>query len=68
MEVLSQMEQTGRLDKDIRKRLEDCGADIRDNRTIGVFEVEDIITNYHVGKILDLRQELMGIIEQVRRK
>ncbi|MBR3810895.1 MAG: FUSC family protein [Agathobacter sp.] len=68
MEVLSQMEHPGRLDPDIRKRLEDCGADIRDSRTIEVFEVEDIITNYHVGKILDLRKELIDIIEQVRRR
>ncbi len=64
MEVLSQMEKPGRLDPDIRKRLEENGADIRDRRKILRFEEEDIITNYHVGKILDLREELMETIKQ----
>ena len=57
------MEHPGRLDPEIRKRLEDSGADIRDHRKIIRYEEEDIITNYHVGKILDLRQDLMETIE-----
>ena len=65
MEVLSQLENPGRLDPDIRKRLEDSGAEIRDRRKIIRYEEEDIITNYHVGKILDLRDELMETIKQV---
>lgn len=64
MEVLSQMENPGRLDPEIRKRLEDCGAEIRDRRKIIRYEEEDIITNYHVGKILDLRDELMNTIKE----
>lgn len=68
MEVLSQMEHPGRLDPDIRKRLEDSGADIRDRRKIIRYEEEDIITNYHVGKILDLRDELMETIAQITAK
>lgn len=64
MEVLSQMENPGRLDPDIRKRLEDSGADIRDHRKIIRYEEDDIITNYHVGKILDLRDELMETIKE----
>lgn len=64
MEVLSQMENPGRLDPDIRKRLEDSGAKIRDTRKIIRYEEEDIITNYHVGKILDLRDELMETIKE----
>lgn len=64
MEVLSQMEHPGRLDADIRQRLEDCGADIRDKRVIDRVEEADIITNYHVGQILDLRQELMETIKK----
>jgi len=52
------------LDPDIRKRLEESGADIRDRRKIIRYEEEDIITNYHVGKILDLRDELMELIEE----
>lgn len=65
MEVLSQMEHPGRLDIDIRKRLEECGADIRDKRVIGRYDEIDIITNYHVGQILDLRQELIETIEKI---
>ncbi len=62
MEVLHQMERLGRLDPEIRKRLEESGAVIRDNRTIMRYEEVDIITNYHVGKILELRDELIESI------
>ena len=68
MEVLSQMENPGRLDPDIRKRLEDSGAEIRDRRKIIRYEEEDIITNYHVGKILDLRDELIELIAEITKK
>lgn len=68
MEVLSQMKNPGRLDPDIRKRLEDSGADIHDRRKIIRYEEEDIITNYHVAQILDLRQELMEMISGVTTK
>lgn len=65
MEVLHQMEYPGRLDADIRKRLEESGADIRDKRVIDRVEEADIITNYHVAKILDLRQELIENINEI---
>ena len=68
MEVLHQMEHPGRLDPDIRKRLEDSGAEIRDHRRIIRYEEEDIITNYHVSKILDLREELMVLIAEITKK
>ncbi|MBQ2901819.1 MAG: FUSC family protein [Agathobacter sp.] len=68
MEVLSQMENPGRLDPEIRKRLEDSGAEIRDRRKIIRYEEEDIITNYHVGKILDLRDELIELIAEITKK
>ncbi len=64
MEVLHHMKMPGRLDPDIRRRLEENGADIRDRRMIIRYEEEDIITNYHVGQILDLRDELMETIKQ----
>ena len=65
MEVLHQMKTPGRLDSDIRRRLEENGADIRDRRIIVRYEEEDIITNYHVGQILDLRDNLMATIQAV---
>lgn len=68
MEVLHQMEHPGRLDADIRKRLEESGADIRDERRIDKVNETDIITNYHVAKILDLRQELIETINEITKK
>ena len=68
MEVLHQMENPGRLDPEIKQRLEKSGAVIRDCRKIIRYEEEDIITNYHVSKILDLREELIGLIEAITRK
>jgi len=65
MEVLHRMKIPGRLDPDIRRRLEENGADIRDYRRIIRYEEEDIITNYHVGQILDLREELIETIKQI---
>ena len=64
MEVLYQMKSPGRLDVDVRKRLIDNGADIRDRRMIIRVEEADIITNYHVGQIMDLRDKLMETIKQ----
>lgn len=64
MEVLHHMKAPGRLDADIRKRLIENGADIRDRRMIVRVEEADIITNYHVGQILDLREKLMETIKQ----
>lgn len=68
MEVLHQMENPGRLDPEIRQRLEESGAEIRDHRKIIRYEEDDIITNYHVGKILDLRDELIETIEKAMTK
>lgn len=68
MEVLSQMEHPGRLDPEIKQRMEASGAQIRDRRKIIRYEEEDIITNYHVGKILDLRDELIALIAEITKK
>lgn len=68
MEVLHQMENPGRLDPEIKQRLERSGAQICDHRKIVRYEEEDIITNYHVGKILDLRDELIQLIEEITKK
>lgn len=65
MEVLHQMENPGRLDYEIRLRMEQAGAQIRDTRKIMYYEEEDIITNYHVNKILDLREELITLIDEI---
>lgn len=67
MEVLHQMECPGRLDVDIRKRLEENGAVIRDKQAIDKIKEVDIITNYHVAKILDLREDLITTIDEITR-
>lgn len=68
MEVLHQMEHPGRLDAEIKKRIENCGAQIRDKREILRYEEVDIITNYHVNKIMDLREELIALISEITKK
>ena len=64
MEVLSRMTKPGRLSPENRKRLEECGAKIRDTRQIDIMQEADVITNYHVEQILNLRQVLMEELMQ----
>ena len=69
MEVLSRMTKLGQLSEENRKRLEACGAKIGDvSKASGAIEesVEkaDVITNYHVEQILNLRQVLMEELMQ----
>ncbi len=64
MKVLSQMEVPGRLNDENRNLLEAIGANIKDSRTIDTETHEDIVTNYHVSKILQLRSELMDILRK----
>lgn len=59
LEVLSQIGRPGRLSGENRRRLEACGAVIRDERSLDSVMELDVVTNYHVGKILTLRRELL---------
>ena len=68
MEVLHQMEEPGCLNQEMRQRLELCGAKIGEERKIVCYGEDDIITNYHVGKILDLREELIALIAEITKK
>lgn len=61
MEVLSRMT-VGRLNDVNRSRLIECGASIRDMRKIDELTEADILTNYHVTQILNLRSELITIL------
>lgn len=64
MEVLSRMNYPGRLNEDNRKRLIECGADIKDERMMDAEqEVIDIVTNYHVSQILTLRKDLIEVLK-----
>jgi len=62
MEVLCHMEQPGRLSDRNRQRLASCGAMIRDQRLLDSVMEDDVVTNYHVDRILDLRRELLEVL------
>lgn len=64
MEVLCRMDAPGRLNGENRRRLEDCGACIRDLRPMDSGEEADVVTNYHVGQILALRSELLDVLQR----
>ena len=62
MEVLSRMERPGRLDAENRRKLESCGAKIRDQRPLDSVTERDVVTNYHVRQILSLRRDLLEVL------
>ena len=59
MLILSRMESPGRLSRGNLRRLKDCGAEIRDRRPMKNPTERDIVINYHVSQLLNLRQELL---------
>lgn len=63
MEVLSRMDSPGRLSEENRHRLAACGACVRDGRQLSSIMEKDIVTNYHVSRILTLRRELLEALE-----
>ena len=67
MEVLSRMTTLGCLNLENYRRLEACGAKISVKCIASASEESravDVITNYHVAEILQLRQELMEDLMQ----
>lgn len=63
MEVLCHMGHAGNLSKATMKRLKDCGANIRDDHIRDAIQSADVVVNYHVSKILTLREELLQALE-----
>ena len=63
MEVLSRMGIPGRLSEENRQRLISCGACVRDRRQLSSVMEKDIVTNYHVSRVLTLRLELLEALE-----
>ncbi len=63
MEVLSTLEAPGRLNDENRRKLEGCGADIRDQRPLVRPTEQDAVTNYHVAQLLKRRQELLEVLQ-----
>ena len=63
LKILSVVGKPGRLSDENRQRLKNAGADIRDKRALKNPQERDIVTNYHVRQILQLRTELLEILE-----
>lgn len=58
LEALSLIEVPGRLTEENRERLQNCGVVIRDHRTSEEENVADVVTNYHVARVLALRRTI----------
>lgn len=63
LEVLSQMERPGRLNQENRRRLAACGAKIRDRRVLDSVMEADVVTNFHVSRVLSIRRDLLETLE-----
>lgn len=61
--VLSRVEHPGILNEVSRQLLRDCGAQIKDQRELTNPTELDIVTNYHIKKILSLRDDLLNELE-----
>ena len=64
MEVLCRMDYLGRLNEENRERLMACGANIKDERVLDKIQEEDIVTNYHVERLLTVRQDLIVVLKK----
>lgn len=64
MEVLSRMKIPGKLNEENKERLKACGAKVNKKLVADPMQEIDIIANYHVTQILNLRQELIAELEQ----
>lgn len=65
MEVLCRIGKPGILSDENRERLVRSGAKISDGKKMNVVQEMDIVTNYHVGRILNLREELLEALGQI---
>lgn len=68
MEILSHVESLGRLDEENRRRLNACGANIRDERPLDAVREKDVVTNYHVRQMLTIRRELLTALKEMDRR
>jgi len=68
MEILSHVGSLGRLNEENRRRLNACGANIRDVRPLDAVQEKDVVTNYHVRQILTIRRELLDALREMDRR
>jgi len=64
MEVFCRMGRPGALNTENKAWLEECGAQIKDARLYDPDSETDIITNYHVRQILQLREALLEALNK----
>lgn len=64
MDVLCAMGSPGKLNEENRKRLTDSGVVINAPCIATELNEKDIVTNYHVGQILSIRQDLLEALEK----
>ncbi len=67
MEVLCRMEKHGNLSEENLNRLVENGALIRDVTVTTEMTENDIVTNYHVTQILNLREDLIEALQKTKR-
>lgn len=68
MEVLCRMEKLGKLSEENLNRLVESGALIRDVTVTTDMNENDIVTNYHVAQLLNLREDLLEAMQQLKPK
>ena len=64
LEVLSRMEQPGRLNEENRQALTDLGAVVSELPDAGELQEKDVVTNYHIRQILAIRRELLAALRK----
>ena len=64
LEILSALSFPGVLNDENRQRLERNGAKIKDQRISDMPTELDIVTNFHVSQILNLRRELINTLRE----
>ena len=58
LETLRNMERQGCLNQENRQALRGLGAKVSEDVNQSSWTVEDVVVNYHVARVLRLRQEL----------
>ena len=64
LEILSSLSFPGILNTENRERLERNGAKIKDKRILDTPTELDIVTNFHVNEVLNLRRELINALRE----
>lgn len=63
VQILRNIEHPGRLNQDNRAALQALGATITPESSENRFSIKDLVVNYHVARVLELRDELKKELE-----